>query len=928
MRFDLYEGDSTRFARAIDSIYSGKFEAQHKRFNKANESGLFFSLDDTNAQGGLNQPDKVNQSMGQAIRSVFKLGKMKEYLGDKWTDGLKVPLQALGRRQLMEIYGKLLPMAEYGRLVDRYSADSHKAAADADKLVNEWGKLKDADELADLMHEATLAQVDADPKVSDSALSNKQKLKRNHLNKRFNALSPEAQEIYRQARDSYKHHFEQIKVAMAERMERLGIKRDVFDAMEQRFNDGLKGVYFPLARFGQYVVVVKNKDTGATLSVSRAETMGEARALREHYLEQFPDAKVSQVMLAKEYAQSRDAVGRGFMQELFDELGRLNLSVPQFAEIEDTLNQLYLNSLPDLSWAKHGIHRKGTAGYSNDARRAYAQNMFHGASYLAKLRYSDLMQAQIEHMQEYADGKRNDKEFNQPVAQRVIDEMVKRHDAMMNPNSNPLATALTSFGFLWYLGLSPASALVNVSQTPLVALPVMAAKWGAAKSSKALLEASKQTVLGKNDITHALNDDEKVAFERAVNDGTIDVSQAHDLAGIAQGEDAGVLWKMRRVMRVASFMFHQAERFNRQVTFVASYRLAKAAGASSDVAFEQAKDATYRGHFDYSREARPRFMQGNVAKVVFLFKQYSQNMIYTIARNFYLAMKGDKEARKVFAGIMVAHAMAAGVLGLPMVTTLLAIASALGGDDDEPFDAQTALRNSLADVFGDKTSEVMMRGLSRLTPFDVSGRVSLDKLIFPDVQEGLDGKRWAESMASGLLGPIAGLPLGWANGANQIGNGEWAKGLESMLPVSVRNPLKAFRLANEGHIDKSGIVVKDDFDFAEITGQVVGFSPSDLRLAMEGKGAVYNADRRLTRRRSELLSAAAKASMDGDMDELKRVRREIAEFSRKNPTRRITNQHILQSVKNRKRRIAGAENGVYLPDSRQDARDAGRFAFD
>ena len=101
-------------------------------------------------------------------------------------------------------------------------------------------------------------------------------------------------------------------------------------------------------------------------------------------------------------------------------------------------------------------------------------------------------------------------------------------------------------------------------------------------------------MLGKNDITHALNDDEKVAFERAVNDGTIDVSQAHDLAGIAQGEDAGVLWKMRRVMRVASFMFHQAERFNRQVTFVASYRLAKAAGASSDVAFEQAKDATYR----------------------------------------------------------------------------------------------------------------------------------------------------------------------------------------------------------------------------------------------------------------------------------------------------------------------------------------------
>ena len=62
------------------------------------------------------------------------------------------------------------------------------------------------------------------------------------------------------------------------------------------------------------------------------------------------------------------------------------------------------------------------------------------------------------------------------------------------------------------------------------------------------------------------------------------------------------------------------------------------------------------------------------------------------------------------------HGMAAGALGLPMVSTLLAVASMLGGDDDEPFDAQTALQNMLTDTFGQKPAEVMAHGLSRLTP--------------------------------------------------------------------------------------------------------------------------------------------------------------------------------------------------------------------
>ena len=161
---------------------------------------------------------------------------------------------------------------------------------------------------------------------------------------------------------------------------------------------------------------------------------------------------------------------------------------------------------------------------------------------------------------------------------------------------------------------------------------------------------------------------------------------------------------------------------------MASYRLAREAGADQKAAFEQATKATYDGHFDYGAANRPRVMQGNVAKVLLLFKQYGQNMVYTLARNAQQAMKAETpearaQARKALAGLLTSHAMAAGVLGLPMVTTLLAAASMIGGDDDEPWDAKVALQNMLADTFGQKPAEVLARGLSRLTPWDISGQI-------------------------------------------------------------------------------------------------------------------------------------------------------------------------------------------------------------
>lgn len=887
----------------------------------------------TNSVLFRSKAEDISARVGDTLKSIT-VTNIKQRAGFKLTDYLGIGLQALGRRQIVDIYGDLVPLAEYNRLVQQMEADKNEDSAEADQLVTRWAKLDDEAKLADLMHDATLAQIDPDKDYVDGDDKGKFLM----LERKFTLLSDEAKAVYRDTRDAYKAHHAKVRSAIKERIERSEIKGErkaaLLKQMDDEFFKAVKGVYFPLARFGQYAVTVKGPD-GKVESVSRAETKAEAEALRNNLLTAFPRDKgftVGRVMLSKDFIADRDAVGRGFMTELYQVLDKQDMDAAQRAELEDTLGQLYLSSLPDLSWAKHGIHRKGTPGFSQDARRAFAQNMFHGARYLAKLRYSDLMQDELAAMQKHVDDWREVEDFDQNSAQRVVDEMNKRHESLMNPKSNALSTALTSFGFIFHLGLSPASAMVNLSQTALVAYPIMGAKWGFGKASAALLKASAEAAKGKNDITGSLNADERAAYDEAVRAGTIDVTMAHDLAGIAQGEDAGVMWKIRPVMRWASFMFHHAERFNRQVTFVAAYRLAREAGADQKAAFEQATKATYDGHFDYSSSNRPRIMQGNVAKVLLLFKQYGQNMVYTLARNAQQSIKGESpevraQARKALGGLLATHAAAAGVLGLPMVTTLLAAASMIGGDDDEPWDAKVALQNMLADTFGQKPAEVLAHGLSRLTPWDISGRVGLDRLIFPDVQEGLEGQRLWESAATQALGPVGGIFGGLLKGLDLMSDGHYHMGLEAMLPAVLRQAVKSVRYATDGAQDMSGVSIKDEVSMPAVVGQLLGFSPSEVRLAQEGKSAIYQQDKALAGRRQELLTKAARATMAKDAEARAEAMKEIQRFNQKNPTRRITPLNVLQSVRNRQKRIDQAEGGVYLPKNRRDAIQAGRFAL-
>lgn len=928
--------------------------------------------------------EDITNRIANGFKKLPKAGDLINKAGDlinkKGVDWLSMGLGLLSRRHLTEVYGKLLPqLKKYNELAAQMDADKNDIAADADNIVREWSKLKDEEALANVMHDATLAQIDPAKPYQQGD----NKVKYQQLLHAYNNLSPEAQAMYKKARNAYSGHYAKVREAIRERILRSALssqkKADLLKNIEGSFGQ-IKGVYFPLARFGQYVVVMRNQNGQAEV-ISRAETNNEAESIRSELMKKYPQYKADDVKKDAEFSASRDSVGRGFMSDLFDEVGNLGLDKKAQADFEDTLSQLYLSSMPDLSWAKHGIHRKGTAGFSQDARRAFAQHMFSGANYLGKLRYGDQLAQQLDEMKKYSNEQfKKGIGFDQRSAQSVIDEMEKRHTLLMNPKGNPLSSFLTSVGFMYYMGLSPAAAMVNLSQTALIAYPLMGARWNYDKAGKELLKASKDFAKGvefnvpdfssvesfKNSIgdVYSPNIDKVIkgleldAYNEAVKRGVIDVTQAHDLAGIAQGEDSKVMWYFRPAMRLASGMFHHAERFNREVTFIAAYRLATQDGATQTEAFEQAMEMVYKGHFDYSSGNRARFMQGNVAKVLLLFKQYAQNMIYTLLRNahqsiYALDPKDQKEARRALAGILGMHALAAGAIGLPiawMLTTasiliakksklgaaafgIAAVAAfASGGDDDDPYELENVIRNWLADIHP-KFADLVFGGVPRaFSPVDLSGRVGLNNLIIPDVQDGLEGADWAKAMQSSLLGPVVGIGTNIAKGFQEINDGDYGRGIETMLPVVLKNAMKSVRFANEGVLTKNKDVIQQDVNGVGVFSQAIGFSPSDVKTSMEGRSAIYKYKTKLESHRKDLMHKWVTARQNDDSDGMNKAWAEIQEFNdnvvENNPSMRINRINLIQSFKSTERRAKEAgDGGVYLTKRQKGAEEQGGFAF-
>jgi hypothetical protein len=423
------------------------------------------------------------------------------------------------------------------------------------------------------------------------------------------------------------------------------------------------------------------------------------------------------------------------------------------------------------------------------------------------------------------------------------------------------------------------------------------------------------------------------ALNQLMDEGVLDRTLSHDLAGMGETDSRVYNNRHAKIMHGLSFMFHHAEVFNREVTALAAYRLARAAGRTHEQAVGEARDTVYESHFDYSAANKARFMQSDTARVLLMFRQFSLNMTYLLARNAHQSFKGEgpqvrKEARRKLTGMLGMHALAAGAMGMPLFSVVAAIMNALFDDPDEPYDFKTEFRNALADYLGPEMAEAIAKGpLSTFTGADLSSRVGLDGLWFRDQDRDLEGRGLVEYWLEQLAGPMFGIAASLGTAYDLIQEGQLERGIEAAVPKALKDGLRMLRYSREGVQTLRGDPIMEDVGGWESVLQGIGFTPARLANQYEANRALKGLEQRILDRRANLINRYALALHLQDQEMVQQSREAIQRFNQHNPTAAITAQTLRRSLRARSRYSRQAQHGMMLSKNLQGLTSEVRFAL-
>ena len=904
-----------------------------------------FDADDPRIDFDLSEP---NDSVERVSRQAGRLPKVgKEEFDNVAADARPGWLKLLTRQQIVDV-GKEQFQTPEGNLAREFEQFARRIEADTNneierpigqgrrsygEIAKAWSRMaglggnkQAAARMAAIMHDATIEGIDpAEPPQGDVDMA-----KYNAMRKRFDALPEDAQQLYRDVRDAYAKRRRDFMEALEKRIEESAAggnqKRAMMAALRQQFESGqVQGPYFPLSRFGDYYVVAEDADGNREFIMTEKQRNQQLEASRLK-------AEGYTVRTGKNIKDLASEMGASGSQSRFlvDVVNMIDSEVegPEADALKDGLWQMYLQALPEMSVRKRFIHRKGTPGFSQDALRAFANHIGHGSKQLARLRYAHKLGDALNRMKAHAP-----KAPDPNKAADIVGALNSSYEWIMNPNNATWANRLTSLGFTWYLGLTPAAAAVNLTQLPIVTMPVLGARHGMGKSASALTAAMKDylpTTFNKGrraNLERERNGDMGRMLKELEESGAISRTLSMSLMGMSDTNTVVPHGTMDRAMNVIGGMFHGAEVMNREVTAIAAYRLARDAGDSHEAATQAAYDAIFESHFDYSSSNRAEFMRGNVARVILLFKQYSQNMTYFLVRNFQQSFRGaSKEERRAAAtklmGTLSMTAAFSGTMGLPLVGAVMTagrLLEGLFGDDDEPWDIEAAYRKWLNDNLGTTAGNIVARGgINELTGADIATRTSLQELWVRRPDRELEGRALAQHYLGEALGPVVGIATDWVTAAQYFAEGRFQRGIERALPKFIRDPSKTLRFAEEGALNFRGDPIIKEFTAGELLMQAIGLSPADLIEQYDQNNAFKRVETRIQRRRRALMNLYAEATQAGDQEMLRETMQKIRKYNQSQPRYPITGDSLRQSLRSRERYSQRVVGGIGLNPKLRD----------
>jgi hypothetical protein len=652
--------------------------------------------------------------------------------------------------------------------------------------------------------------------------------------------------------------------------------------------------YAPLSRFGQYTVYVVGKD-GEQLYFSMFENERDANKMADEMRDQYPDAKVTQGTMSQESYKLFSGVTPETLALFGESLGLEESGIDPKSEV---FQQYLKMAKTNRSAMKRMIERKGISGFNEDVGRVLAGFVYSNARQTS----TNLHAGDISRGVQAIDQRDGD----------IKDAAVRLMEYVQNPREE--AQALRGLMFTNFIGGSIASAMVNMTQPFTMTLPYLSQFDGIAGASRRMADAVKLVSRGIRNDEHL-----KAALEHAEKEGIVSPQEVHQLMAQANGKGAlqtgdgtkagNAAAKVNNGMAKLGLawgkVFSAAEQFNRRVTFIAAYKLARDQKMADPMAF--AKQAIEETQGVYNKGNKPTWARGAVGATLFTFKQYSIGYIEFLRRMWGNGPEGKKAVGLALAVLF----LMSGFGGMPFSDDLDDVIDGfMQRVLNRSFDTKQAKKEFFASILGQSGAEFVMSGLSGLpgVPIDVSGRMGLGNLV-PGT--GLfTKKRDYGSDYMELLGPAGTMFTNAGSATANIAKGEFGAAVTSVLPQAAQNFAKALDMAQMGYYrDAKGRKVVDT-DMWDAVAKGIGFQPKAVAQVQEATGTQANFITQNKLREGEIVDKWTQGRIERDQSKVDEAKQELADWNKSNPDSPIKidvsqiNKRVVEANKSKAQRIA------------------------
>ena len=852
----------------------------------------------------------------------------------------------------------------------RYQDESMSALKPVVSKAANWAKGV-SDEVYSRFNEvvygSTLSQVDPS-KPRDTYANNKEKLAEyDRIKPVYDSLKASGgQEIYKLMRNAYRELYKKIENEIGNRIDEVvqdpntskKLKESIFKKLVER--GGLEP-YFPLVRKGKYRL---SYNAEGEMYVEHFENKADRKAAMKE-LEEMGATEITPFSNISEKTYKK-APPTSFVNQILTTMEASKVD----AAVIDSVIDMYLNTLPETSFARAFHTRQGTLGFKQDAVAAMQEKVFSTSAQIANIKYAAILGKLDSELNEAIKTKRSDEQAVY-LGQQLRDHISES----MNPTQLSTASRVAAGAtYAYTLGFNVSSALIQVFQLPIVVLTHLGGRYGHASTliemTKAMATFSSTGFTRKVSTTVPLNGSavkegekgESITVRGLPSLDNVDFSKVpaksplkslETLVKVARSQnvlarsgmydvfDAGRSdSRIAQVSGLAGLPFHMVERFNRQVSMITAYNLElkrlnsnKATDAEKKLSKQQkeelaANNAIYVTDFTNGgtgqETASLMSRQSEIGHVTTMYKRYGASMYRYLTKiiNTAYADADPQEraiARRQVVGVFGMSALVAGVQGVPFFDIAAAAYNIAKAPDDDDF--ETEVRKAIGEAY--------YKGLlTHLTGSEIGARIGFSGLLYRSPRFAQWSDDPINAAVESLGGPAIGVALRVLDGAKKIADGQVERGVEQMAPTFLANVLKANRYGSEGFKTLRGDEVVKEANGYEVAMQMIGFAPQSYIEQIQQNTALKTKDKYVQETKTKLLRKLYVAMRESDQREYDEIMDDLRELGERHPGT-ITADTIISSLKSNAKTSAEMYHGITLSKAMRAElmEDASEYSF-